>query len=325
MKTILVINAGSASLKYKLFEAKSLRLLQKHDFQNVKSYQLAFKKLVGQIKEPQNIIGVGHRVVHGGTKYFYPTVITDRVMRGLEKISHLAPLHNPYNLLGIKISRRYFPKVPDIACFDTGFFVNLPDKAKIYALPLKFYKKYKIQRFGFHGLSHQYVAMQAAKKLKKPFSKLKIITCHLGGGCSITAINKGRPVETSMGFTPLEGLVMMSRSGDLDAGIILHLLKSKNYRSSASIIKLLNFESGMKGLVGTKNFLEVLRRVQKGNRRAKLAFDIFIHRIQKYIGAYFAILGGLDVLVFTGAIGAGKPITRQQICKNLKILKGVKV
>jgi len=328
---ILVLNSGSTSLKYKVFDEK-LRVLKGGRTENIglekiKNHEQALKLVLKEIKSDK-IEAVGHRVVHGGGDFLEPVVVTTRVLKRLEKYSLLAPLHNPANILGIKASMKLLPRIPNMACFDTSFFKNLPKKAKIYALPFKFYKKYDIRRFGFHGLSHQYAAEVATKKLKKPLSKLKLITCHLGGGSSIAAVRNGRPIDTSMGFTPMEGLVMMTRSGDIDPGIIIELVKSSKFKvkSYNNVDYLLNYESGMKGLSGvSEDMKEILKAAKKGNKRAKLALEIYCYRIKKYIGAYFAILGGLDALIFTGAIGYGSRIIRNMVTKDLSVLKRVKI
>ncbi len=320
---ILVINAGSTSLKYKLFHTPSLRILNEGNFQNIKNHEEALKQALRNIGDLRDIQVIGHRVVHGGPIFKKSTRITEKILQKLEEYNCLAPLHNPANLAGIRACQKYLPNIPNYACFDTAFFTDLPKHTKIYALPWEFYKKQHIQRFGFHGLSHQYVALEAAKKLKRPLEELKIITVHLGGGCSITAIQKGKPIDTSMGFTPLEGLTMMTRAGDLDPGVILYLLKKHD---KIELEDILNYQSGIKGLTEYETYLNLLKAVQRGKWRAKLGFEIFIYHIQKYIGAYFAILNGIDALVFTGQIGAGEAITRNTICAGLeKILAGVKI
>jgi len=326
---ILVINSGSTSLKYKLFLEDNLEILQENDFQNIENHLEALKTALREIGDLSRIKVIGHRVVHGGRDFFNPIVVDQGILKRLEEYNYLAPLHNPYNLAGIKACQEYLPNIPNVAVFDTGFFKYLPEKAKIYAIPYEFYEKFGIQRFGFHGLSHQFVAEEAAKELRKPLARLKLITCHLGGGCSITAIDKGKPVDMSMGFTPLEGLVMMTRCGDIDAGVVLKLFGLDSNISNKSRIQkindLLNFESGIKGVSGHDDYLELLKAVTFGEEKAKLAFDLFIYRIKKYIGAYYAILNGCDALIFTGAIGAGKPITRKKICQDMKILDGIKI
>ena len=328
MDSILVLNAGSTSLKYKLFDKDSFNVLKKGYFENLpnggRGHQQAFRDTLRQIGNLTDIKAVGHRVVHGGPDFRKPTLLDEEVLKNLSKYNQLAPLHNPYNLAVARAAKMYLSDIPHLACFDTGFYDGLPDRAKIYALPLEYYEKYGIQRFGFHGISHQYVACQAAKILKRNLNKINLITCHLGGGCSIAAIKQGRPIDTSMGFTPLEGLVMMMRSGDIDPGLLFYLNRERAL-SVQEIDHLLNHESGMLGLAGTSNFLKLLRAVRQGNKKAKLAFDIFVYRVQKYISAYWGILGGAQAVVFTADIGAGKAYTRQAICRGLKFLKKTKI
>lgn len=336
---ILIFNLGSTSLKYKLFaieKEKKLKVIKKGEFNNLgeekMNHEEAIKAVIREIGNLTDIIAIGHRVVHGGDEFVQPTIINQTILEKLEKYNELAPLHNPYNLLGIKYCLTYMGRVPNIAVFDTAFFKDIPLKTKIYPLPFEFYKDYGIQRFGFHGISHQYVAEEAAKKIKRKLEKLKLITCHLGGGCSITAIKNGIPIDTSMGFTPLEGLTMITRIGDVDPGIILEIqkikLKEKKYENIKDLIQetsdLLNYQSGIKGIANVENYLELLKK-RKKYPRAKLAFEIFIYRIQKYISAYWGILGGADAVVFTGKIGAGKEITRRKVCQDLKFLKRTKI
>lgn len=337
---ILVFNLGSTSLKYKLFsidEKKNFKLLKVGEFNDLgenkkMNHDEAIRSAVRRIGNLTNITAIGHRVVHGGNEFVAPTVVSPTMLKSLEKYNDLAPLHNPYNLLGIKACLVYFGNTPNVAVFDTAFFKDMPLKTKIYPIPFEFYKKFGLERFGFHGISHQYVAEIAAQKLKKSLSKLKLITCHLGGGCSIAAIKNGKPIDTSMGFTPLEGLMMMTRSGDLDPGIILKLQsikletsmiekKSKNPNDLISELKqILNSESGIKGISGIDEYLKLLKNIKK-SPRAKLAFEMFIYRIQKYICAYWGILGGADAIIFTGKIGAGKLITKRTILHDLKFLQ----
>lgn len=321
---ILVLNCGSQSIKWKLFSKKlNLKKQGKIELKNSKKYR-AF--LLSELKRTKWLLGkiyiVGHRVVHGGEKFREPTKITKGVLRELEKYENLAPLHNPFNILGIKIAKRIFKKASQFAVFDTGFFKDLPQVAKIYPIPENLRKKHSILRYGFHGISHEYVAREASKIVKKPFSRLKIITCHLGGGTSITAIKNGRAIDTSMGFTPLEGLVMMTRGGNLDPGILLFLAKKIKIER---LDEILNQESGIKAICGLSDMREVLEAVNRGNKKAKLALDVFVYSIQKYIGAYFGILGGCDILVFTGAIGFGSKKIRDMICRDFKILKNSRI
>ena len=318
---ILVLNCGSQSIKWKIFD-KKLKLVNQgkrdvfvsEEFENILADELS--------KITEEITLVGHRVVHGGGIFTKPLEITSENLSELEKISHLAPLHNPYNLLGIKICQKVFIEIPQIAVFDTEFFVSLPEKAYIYALPENISKEFGFRRYGFQGTSHEYVAKKSAEMLKRPFSKLKIITCHLGGGASVSAIKNGKAIDTTMGFTPLEGLVMMTRSGNIDAGIVLELVKEFGVEGTD---KILNKESGIKGICGEGNMLRVFEKMEQGDEAARLAFDVFVYSIQKQIGAYFAILGGCDLLVFTGSIGSGNPKTRNAICKDLDIFKKTKV
>ncbi|MCG2700395.1 acetate/propionate family kinase [Candidatus Parcubacteria bacterium] len=330
---ILVLNCGSQSIKWKLFDPSPLtkgegfdsnlkvRKEGRVDVFEKRNYEKILLGELGKLeKYKKEIKKIGHRVVHGGERFKKPLVVTKNNLKSIEKLNRLAPLHNPFNVLGIKFSQSVFPDAKQIAVFDTEFFSALPEKAYTYPLPEKIRRKYKIKRFGFHGISHEYAAKQGAGIIGRDFNNLKIITCHLGGGASITAIDKGKAVDTSMGFTPLEGLVMMTRSGSIDPGIVLYLnSKMKN------LDFVLNNESGVRGICGLSDMKDVLKAAKKGNKKAKLALDIFVYSIQKYIGAYFAILGGCDLLVFTGAIGAGSAKIVNMICKPLPILKNTKV
>lgn len=326
---ILVLNSGSTSLKYKLFQLPNFKILAENYFPEIKDHVSAVKQALREIGDLRDIAAVGHRVVHGGKKFTEPIVVTPAIFEQLSHYNHLAPLHNPYNLAGIKAVSEYLAKIPNVAVFDTMFYKDLPAKTKFYAIPWELSERYEIQRFGFHGLSHAYAAEEAAKKLNIDFAKINLITVHLGGGASITAIEKGKAIDTSMGFTPMEGLVMMTRGGDLGAGVVLKLCQiyyEKNPDQACHAVDdLLNHQSGIKGVSGISNYLDLLKEMSLGNSRARLAFDMFIYRIQKYIGAYFAILGQVDGVVFTGAIGSGNPITRKKVCQNLKILEGVNV
>lgn len=321
---ILVLNCGSQSIKWKLFDG-NLRVKKEGEKEvfNSKNYK---SLLITELERVQNyqskIKFIGHRVVHGGKNFKKITKITPKNLRGLEKFNTLAPLHNPFNILGIKVARGLFPKAKQIAVFDTEFYSNLPATTRIYPLPAKLCQKYDFQRFGFHGISHEFVAKKAAKLIGKSFKKLKIITCHLGGGSSITAIKNGKAIDTSMGFSPMEGVVMMTRSGSIDPAIILEL--AKDY-SVEKVGKILNFESGLKSICGEKEMLAILKKIQRGDKKAKLALEIFVYQIKKYIGAYFTVLGGCDLLLFTGKIGWGSAKIRNMICKNLLLLRNTKV
>ncbi|MFA5355672.1 MAG: acetate/propionate family kinase [Candidatus Paceibacterota bacterium] len=317
---ILVLNCGSQSVKYKLFDNK-LKSVRTGKF-SVKDKSAYAGILDRELKKIGEVEKVCHRVVHGGEKFRDPIIVDKKVLAELKKYNNLAPLHNPFNVLGIEMSLKVFPKAEQVAVFDTGFYKNIPEKAYQYALPEDLRNKYGFRRYGFHGISHEYAAREAAKKIGKEFEDLRIISCHLGGGASITAIKEGRAVDTSMGFTPLEGLVMMTRSGNLDPGIILQLGKELSFEKLGDI---LNKESGLKGICGESEMLDVLKRIKEGNKKAKLALDIFVYSIQKYIGSYFGILGSCDLLVFTGSIGSGSSKIRNMIINGLSILNGTKV
>lgn len=344
-KYILVINSGSTSLKYKLF-SEDLKLAKsgyvEHIGENdIKDHEQALGIVLEKIKDYKGkIVKIGHRVVHGGTKFVEPTKIDENVLKGLEEVSKLAPLHNPANLMGIKAALKLLPDVLNIAVFDTAFHQSIPEKAWKYGISDDYVKRYGVRRYGFHGISHEYVCEKVksltlrvitqrvknskVKSDKSKVKKMRIISCHLGGGCSVCAINDGKSVDTSMGFTPLEGLVMMSRCGDIDPAIVTFLMKKENLNIE-QIEEILNFKSGILALCGEKNWLKVLERVKAGDKLAKMAFDIFVYRIKKYIGAYYAILGGLDVLAFTGSIGSGDSMTREAVCEGLSFLEGVEV
>jgi acetate kinase len=259
---------------------------------------------------------IGHRVVHGFEKFKEPVLIDQRVVQKIRQCSLLAPLHNPANLDGILACKKLLPRLRQVAVFDTAFHQTLPEYAYIYGLPYAYYQKFGIRKYGFHGTSHEYVARRAAKILKMPLAKLKIITCHLGNGCSITAIDKGRSIDTSMGFTPLEGLVMGTRCGDIDPALVTFIMRNKNI-DTRSMDDILNKDSGLKGISGISNDMRgLLKRQAAGHRRARLAVDIFVYRVKKYIGAYAAVMGGLDALVFTAGIGEHARAIREAICRR---------
>ncbi len=328
--SILVINSGSTSLKYKLFNDNEKEIKQGY-FTEIKDMEQALKNALREISDLREIKAVGHRVVHGGNRFIKPTLVDDTVLSELEKFSDLAPLHNPYNITGVKAARNFLPDIPQIAVFDTAFFADLPEVARTYALPVKIIQKHKIKRYGFHGISHEFVMQEATHQLKIKISKINLISCHLGGGWSVTAVKNGKPVDTSMGWTPLEGLVMMTRAGDLDPGIVVELFKkSPGYLEDEKIedvYNLLNHESGLKGLSGGSiNYQDLLKEMSFGNKEAKLAFDVAVYRLAKYIGSYWAVLQGkVDAIVFTGAIGAGNPITRNAVMAKLKFLGDISV
>lgn len=333
---ILILNCGSQSIKWKVFskdlevagEGRRAVLPAGRQAGTQENFQKCLEEELVKIDKAK-IDLIGHRVVHGKNIFREPTKITQDNIKDLEALNNLAPLHNPFNVLGIKACQQIFGNILQIAVFDTEFFKDLPEVAYTYALPEVITKEFGFRKYGFHGISHEYVAKKAVEVLKRPFNKLKIITCHLGGGASITAIKDGKAIDTSMGFTPMQGLVMMTRAGDTDFGIILELVKKFGLDKTNDI---LNKESGIKGICGEGEMLEVLQIINnkktvnpEQKRRAELAIDVFVYSIKKYIGSYFAILGGCDALVFTGSIGSGSEKIRDMICDDLDILKKTKV
>ncbi len=339
---ILVLNCGSQSIKWKLFDlprqsqrakaGEKLKVFKegKREVLNMADFEKTLEEEILKLKDFK-ILKIGHRVVHGKDIFLEPVKITEEILKELESLNSFAPLHNPFNVLGIKACQNIFKNIPQFAVFDTEFYKNLPEKAFTCALPRELVKKFGFRKYGFHGISHEYVANEGAKKIKKNINKLKITTCHLGGGASITAIKNGEAIDTSMGFTPESGLVMMTRPGDVDDEIIFEIIKNLGPEKAKEI---LNKESGIKGICGTDDMLKILEVIKFGEagaespevyRRTKLALDVFVYSIQKYIGSYFAILGGCDLLVFTGAIGFGSAKIRNMVCKDLKILSKTKV
>ena len=318
---ILTINCGSSSIKYKLFEMPQEKLLSSGKIEHigeegsyVQDHYSGLKVILEKIK---SVSAVGHRVVHGAERFQKPVVVDESVIRMIRKCSVIAPLHNPANLAGIKACKRLLPQVKQVAVFDTAFHHTLPDYAYIYGLPYEYYKRLSIRKYGFHGTSHEYVAHEAAKILKKPFKKLKIITCHLGNGCSIAAIKNGISIDTIMGFTPLEGLVMGTRCGDLDPAVVTYIMLRRGL-DIHEMDDILNKSSGLKGISGISNDMRTLyARAKTGDKRARLAIDIFVYRIKKYIGAYTAVMNGCDALVFTAGIGENLKDIRERVCKDM--------
>ncbi|MFH0877561.1 MAG: acetate kinase [Candidatus Omnitrophota bacterium] len=337
---ILVINSGSSSVKYRLFDIRPhhkktesfYQLLQKGLIEKigqkgsaVKNHKDGIRLLLQELVTGKNaplkslaeISAIGHRVVHGGVQFKRPTVINKAVVDKIKECIALAPLHNPANLAGILACQELLPRVTQVAVFDTAFHQSLPPHAYIYGLPYEYYEKYGLRKFGFHGTSHHYVAQEASKILKRSLHTLNLITCHLGNGCSITAIKNGKSVDTSMGFTPLEGLVMGTRCGDIDPASVI-FLSAKEKISLHEIDHVLNYHSGLKGISGlTNDMREIKRAARRGHRRARLALDIYTTRIKKYIGAYAALLGRVDALVFTAGIGENEREIRTRITKGL--------
>lgn len=314
---VLVINSGSSSIKYKLFDMPREILVSKGTLEHIgeegseiKDHKAGLKLILNQV---DGVSLVGHRVVHGAETFRKPVVIDNSVIKKIRQCSGLAPLHNPANLAGIIACNKLLPGIKQVAVFDTAFHQSLPEYAYLYGLPYAYYKRLGVRKYGFHGTSHQYVALEAAKIIKKPLSALKIITCHLGNGCSITAVDRGESIDTSMGFTPLEGLIMGTRCGDIDPALVTYLMR-KEKLTIEQIDDILNKISGLKGVSGISNDMRVLEeRSRSGDARAKLAVDMFIYRVKKYIGAYTAIMNGCDVLVFTAGIGENQKSIREKI------------
>lgn len=347
---VLVINTGSSSIKFRrydmeqaiLLDSGSLDRIGEHDStcvfrthtidgqvqehkQNspVKDHSTALKDIFsflegGGLDSTKLFDAIGHRVVHGGETFHTPSLINHDVIDDIRKTIPLAPLHNPANLTGIEISHRLYPNVPQVAVFDTAFFQLLPPHAYRYALPEELYRRHQIRRYGFHGTSHQYVAQQAANYLQKPLNTLKLITLHLGNGASAAAIRNGICVDTSMGMTPLEGLIMGTRCGDLDPAIHFYLARTLGMDLN-EIESLLNHKSGMKGLCGKADMRDIHQLANQGNQQARLAIDMYCYRIAKYVGAYAVALDGLDALVFTAGIGENDPFVRQSVCDRLSL------
>ncbi len=352
---ILVINCGSSSLKYQLIDmadesvlakglverigiegsvlthkpaGKDKAVIQQPMNDHKDAIKLVLDALVdpvhGVIKSMSEVSAVGHRVVHGGEKYAKSVLIDDSVMKALEECTKLAPLHNPPNIIGINACRALMPGVPMIAVFDTAFHQTMPKKSYIYALPYELYEKHGVRRYGFHGTSHKYVSGLCAQMMNKNIEDLKIITCHLGNGASVAAICNGKVLDTSMGFTPLEGLVMGTRCGDMDPAIVT-FLQDEAGMTSKEVNNLMNKQSGVLGISGvSSDFRDIEAAAEKGNERATLALDIFYYRVKKYIGAYAAAMGGVDAIVFTAGLGENSPETREEVCKGLEFI-GVKI
>lgn len=348
---IFVINCGSSSLKYQLIDMENeaclsqglverigiegARLTQKVEGRDkyvlavpMKDHKEAIKHVIdtlldeknGVIKSADEIGAVGHRVVHGGEKYATSVIINDEVMNDLEEFAVLAPLHNPPNIIGIKACMELMPDTPMVAVFDTAFHQTMPPKAFLYGLPYELYKENHIRKFGFHGTSHKYVAFRAAEILGKDIKDLKIVTCHLGNGASLAAVKGGVSVDTSMGFTPLEGLLMGTRCGDIDPAIIPYLMEVKGY-SYDEVNDIMNKKSGVLGLSGvSSDFRDIEEEADKGNERAQIALDVFHYRVKKYIGYFVAAMNGIDALVFTAGLGENSPETREAVATDLEFL-----
>lgn len=347
---ILVINCGSSSLKYQLFDMENEQVMAKGLVERIgipgsvlthrsgekkhvieteipdhkKVISLVLEAIVnpeyGVLKSLDEITAIGHRVVHGGEDYAGSVLLTDDVMKILKKNIELAPLHNPPNIMGIEACQQLMPTVPQVCVFDTAFHQTMPPYAYLYGIPYEYYEKYKIRKYGFHGTSHQYVAQRAAAVLQQPFDTLKIITCHLGNGSSISAVKNGKCIDTSMGFTPLEGLMMGTRSGDIDPAVVAFLMNKEGW-SADEANNFLNKKCGVLGLSGvSSDFRDLEAAAKEGNKRAQLALDRFAYVVKKFIGAYIAVLNGVDALVFTAGLGENSASMRAKICQDLTYL-----
>lgn len=349
---ILVLNCGSSSVKYQLFdmneeaEVIAKGIVERIGFNDAilnykptgkekvreemgipdhtiainKIFQLLTDKDIGVIKDLKEIKAVGHRVVQGGESYKESVLITKDVIKDVEANIELAPLHNPANLKGIMSVENLLPGVPQVAVFDTSFHQTMPPYAYMYAIPMEFYKKYKIRKYGYHGTSHKYVSRVASNVLGKDTRDMKLITCHLGNGASVTAVEYGKSVDTSMGFTPVDGLIMGTRTGDIDPGILL-FLADKEHLSLKGVSNMINKSSGMKGVSGISSDMRDLELAYyEGNEKAALALNMYTYRIKKFIGAYAAIMNGLDAVIFTGGVGENDFNIRRMICQNMDYL-----
>jgi acetate kinase len=349
---ILVINSGSSSIKYQLFDMTARTVLASgvleqigetqsrltHQTRNaqgemdeivktdaVADHQAGFQLIgavlseSGAVQDTNALSGIGHRVVHGGKEFKEPTLINDRVIQTIRRLSPLAPLHNPANLTGIEVAMQNAPDVPQVAVFDTAFHQSIPIYAFRYAIPQDLYEAHHVRRYGFHGTSHDYVTKQAARLLDRPLDSLNLISLHLGNGASAAAVKGGKSIDTSMGMTPLEGLIMGTRCGDIDPAIIFYL-KRETGLARDEVESILNQDSGLKGICGVNDMRQIEELSRDGNSQARLAIEMVCYRIKKYIGAYYAVLGRLDALIFTAGIGEKSPLIRAGACRGLSHL-----
>ncbi|KZE08918.1 acetate kinase [Priestia aryabhattai] len=348
MSKIMAINAGSSSLKFQLFEMPSETVLTKGlverigldnavftisvngekqtNITEIPDHAVAVKILVEKLLS-QNIIqsydeitGVGHRVVHGGEKFADSVLITDETLAEIEALSDLAPLHNPANIVGIKAFQDILPNVPAVAVFDTAFHQTMPEKSFLYSLPYEYYEKYGVRKYGFHGTSHKYVSERAAELLGRPIEQLRLISCHLGNGASIAAIEGGKSIDTSMGFTPLAGVAMGTRSGNIDPALIPFIME-KTGKTADEVLNVLNKESGLLGVSGISSDLrDLIKASAEGNERAETALEVFASRIHKYIGSYAARMSGVDAIIFTAGIGENSDVVRARVLRGLEFM-----
>ncbi len=314
---VLVLNAGSSTLKFSLFDADREAVLREGTVETPAGHQRALADVLARLGH--NIDAVGHRVVHGGSRYTSSVIVDDAVKKAIAELAELAPLHNPANLEGIRAAEAALPGVPQVAAFDTAFHATIPPAAHVYPTPYAWYADKGVRRFGFHGLSHAYCTRRALEILKRPAEGSRLIICHLGNGCSASAVRDGRCVDTSMGFTPLEGLMMGTRSGSVDPGLLLHMLRREGMAAD-QLDQALNHESGLLGVSGVSSDMREVLAAAAKNDRARLALDIYAHRIRQTIGAFAATLGGVDVLVFTAGVGENAAAVRATACEGLGFL-----
>ena len=348
---ILVMNCGSSSLKYQLIDMKDEKLIAKGLVERIgidgsvithstigkdkvktetpmKDHNDAVKLVIEALTDPKTgaissmkeIEAVGHRMVHGGERFASSVLIDEDVMKGVEACNDLAPLHNPANIIGVRACQNAMPNVPMALVFDTAFHQTMPKSSYLYALPYEYYEKYKVRRYGFHGTSHMFVSKRAAEILGKKEDELNLITCHLGNGASVCAIEKGKCIDTSMGLTPLEGLAMGTRCGDMDPAIVTFIMQKEGL-SAAEMDNVMNKKSGVMGLSGiSSDFRDLEEGFEKGDERAKIAIEVFVKRVKKYIGSYMAELGKVDAIIFTAGIGENSPFIRELVCEGLENL-----
>ncbi|KSU86391.1 acetate kinase [Bacillus sp. VT 712] len=348
MLKIIAINAGSSSLKFQLFEMPSEAVLTKGlveriglddavftisvngekqtEVREIPDHSVAVQILVdkllsqGIIESYDEITGVGHRVVHGGEKFADSVLITDKTLAEIEALSDLAPLHNPANVVGIKAFQAILPNIPAVAVFDTAFHQTMPEKSFLYSLPYEYYEDYGVRKYGFHGTSHKYVSERAAELLGRPVEQLRLISCHLGNGASIAAIEGGKSIDTSMGFTPLAGVAMGTRSGNIDPALIPFIME-KTGKTADEVLNVLNKESGLLGISGISSDLrDLIKASGEGNDRAETALEVFAGRIHKYIGSYAARMSGVDAIIFTAGIGENSDVVRARVLRGLEFM-----
>ena len=352
---VLVINCGSSSLKYQLIDSDTEKMLAKGNCERIKidgsfithqttgkekvvfespmpdhsaAVKLVIEKLtdkeIGAISDLSEIGAIGHRVVHGGEKFAGSALINDEVMAAIEECSELAPLHNPANLIGIRACKELMPDVPQVAVFDTAFHQTMPDYAYVYGIPYEYYEKYKVRRYGFHGTSHSFVSKRTAEILGKDIKDTKIIVCHLGGGASICAVEGGKSIDTTMGFTPLEGITMGTRSGNIDPAIV-EFIANKENKSISEVMNILNKNSGVLGISGkSSDFRDLDEGIIAGDKRCEIAMNVFCYQAAKFIGGYVAAMNGVDAIVFTAGVGENNKTARTRICERLAYL-GIKL